>query len=100
MAKLTHNNLFFGGDGDRKSVYEALQRDFNRDTWRQLGWRWVFALVAAGAALSGHEEWLWLFVGMYALERAHARFIDNSNRNWAMHVIDWIEHNRQDNRDW
>jgi hypothetical protein len=77
-----------------------LQRDFNRATWHQEGWVLVFSLVAAGAALSVSGEWLWLLAGMYALERAHARFIDNSNRNWAMQVIDVIEDNRQDNRNW
>jgi len=51
--------------------------------------------MAIGAAIfSNHADWLWLFGGVYAVERATTRFIDNSNRNWAMHVIDWVEHSR------
>lgn len=90
MKKKQHINLFL--HGDKEEVYAALQRDTDRDTWRQLGWHVVFVGMALGAAnLSHHEDWLWLFGGMYALERALGRFIDNSNRNWAMHLIDWIE---------
>ncbi len=95
MAKLGHKNLF--GYGDRKEVYETLQRDFNRDTWVQAFWHAVLFIAAAGAVLvADRAEWIWLFLGIYAAERAIARFVDNSNRNWAMHVIDWMEHNRRD----
>ena len=95
MASLGHKNLF--GYGDRKDVYEALQRDFNRDTWIQQFWHLAFLAAALGGAfVAGHTDWLWLFGGLYAIERAIARFIDNSNRNWAMHVIDWLEQDRLD----
>jgi hypothetical protein len=95
MEKLGHKNLF--GYGDRTEVYETLQRDFNRDTWIQSFWHLVLMAMAFGAAVvSKHSDWLWLFGGLYAAERAIARFIDNSNRNWAMHVIDWLEHNHHD----
>ena len=33
-------------------------------------------------------------MGLGAIGVYFATFIDNSNRNWAMHVIDWIEENR------
>lgn len=95
MAKLKHKNLFL--DGDRAEVYAALQEDYDRDTWVQVFWHAAFIVSAVGAAVIGkHSEWLWLFVGLYAVERKVSCFIDNSNRNWAMHVIDWIENNRRD----
>jgi hypothetical protein len=91
MEKLGHKNLF--AYGDREEVYAALQRDFNRDTWVEYFWRVVFVGMAIGAAtLSNHIDWLWLFGGIYAVERSISRFVDNSNRNWTMHVIDWLEH--------
>jgi len=96
MSKLGHNNLFRHAAG-RAEVYQTFQRDFNRDTWIQLFWHGVLLVMALGAAyVSDHTDWLWLFGGIYAAERAISRFVDNSNRNWAMHVIDWLENNRHD----
>lgn len=55
----------------------------------------VFFGCAGGAVLiSKHVDWLWIFGGILAAERALAVFLDNSNRNWAMHLIDWIEADR------
>jgi hypothetical protein len=94
MAKLEHKNLF--AFGDKTEVYAALQRDYNRDTYIHQLWHFVLLGAAVGAGLfSNHWDWLWLFVALYAVERALSRYIDNSNRNWAMHVIDWIENNAQ-----
>lgn len=96
MKKLEHDNLFKYSD-DRRDVYKAFQRDFNRDTWIQSFWHVVLLAMAAGATyFSNHPDWLWLFGGIYAAERASSRFAENSNRNWAMHVIDWLERNRHD----
>src|SRR5688572_4853574 len=93
MAKLEHKNLH--AYGDKADVYAALQRDFDRDTWVQLSWHIVLGGAALGAVfIAGQKDWLWLFAGIYAAERALARYMDNSNRNWAMHVIDWIESTR------
>ena len=95
MQKLYHKNLF--GYGDRREIYTSMQRDFNRDTWIQSFWHIVLAVMAAGAAVvSGHPDWLWVFGAIFAAERAASRFVDNSNRNWAMHVIDWLEHAHPD----
>jgi hypothetical protein len=95
MAKLEHKNLF--AYGEKMDVYAALQRDYGRDTWVHFFWRLVFIGSAIGAAFaSGRFEWLWLFAGLYAVERSIACYIDNSNRNWAMHIIDWIENSRSD----
>ena len=90
MRKLKHINLF--EYGDKKEVYKALQDHFDRDTWIHLWWHLVFIGCAFGAAyVSNHMDWLWLFGGMYAIERAISRQIDSSNRNWFMHGVDWKE---------
>ena len=95
MAKLEHKNLF--AYGDKAAVYETLQRDFNRDTYIQGFWHLVLFGAAAGATwIAGRPDWIWLFLGIYAAERALAKFVDNSNRNWAMHVMDWVDHGRND----
>lgn len=97
MTRDVHDNLF--QYGDKADVYLALQRDFDRDTWRHLAWHAVFLAAIIGASqFDGHSDWLWLFLGMFALECAHARFIDNSNRNWTMHLIDWLESERNDRK--
>lgn len=93
MAKLQHKNLLHFGNSSE--VYASLQEDYNRDTLLQSLWQMVLFGCAVGAAVfSNHADWLWLFGGLYAIERAIARFVDNSNRNWAMHMIDWIEADR------
>ena len=90
MAKAEHKNLF--SYGDKLDVYAAFQRDLDRDTWIQLLWRMVFLGCALGAVfISDRFDWLWIFGGLYATERAISRFIDNSNSNWLMHAIDWQE---------
>ena len=90
MKKLKHINLFkYGG---KKEVYQTLQDHYDRDTWIHMWWHYVLLACALGAAfISDHMDWLWIFGGLYAVERAIARYIDNSNRNWFMHSIDWKE---------
>lgn len=96
MAKKAHQNLFDYVVGGKNEVYQALQNDFDKDTWRQAGWHALFWICAVGGTTStGHSEWLWIFGALYAVERSVSRFIDNSNRNWAMHVIDWMEHHHK-----
>lgn len=93
MTSDMHDNLF--QYGDKADVYAALQRDCDRDAWRHLGWHAIFLGAAVGASqFADHPDWLWLFLGMFALKCALARFIDNSNRNWTMHLIDWLENER------
>lgn len=92
MAESHHINLHH--DGDKEDVYKALQRDYSNDAKRLATWDWVIVLCAAGAALvSHHYDWLWLFAAIYALNAKIVVFIDNSNRNWAMHLIDWMTQN-------
>ena len=93
MAKLEHKNLF--AYGEKPEIYAAFQRDFDRDTWIHVFWRFVlFACAIAAITASGHYDTVWIFAGLIATERALSKFIDNSNRNWTMHVIDWIEAGR------
>jgi hypothetical protein len=93
MATLKHNNLF--DSGDRSEVYAILQRDYDRDTRIHQFWHIVLLACAFGAAIfADRPDWLWIFGGLYAIDRSLSRFVDNSNRNWAMHVIDWIEARR------
>jgi hypothetical protein len=94
MRKLKHTNLFH--DHDKSEVYAALQRDLNRDSWYQAFWNAVIVGCAVGAAeISKHSDWLWIFAAIYAAERSLSWFIDNSNRNWFMHAIDWHESDRR-----
>ena len=93
MSVYRHNNLF--EFGDKAEIYQALQRDFHRDVRRREWWQLGFALCAIGAGtLSHHWDWLWIFAGLFLLERGLTLYIDNSNRNWTMHVIDWLENSR------
>lgn len=93
MAKKSHSNLFRQVVDGKAEVYQAFQNDFDRDTWHQLAWHVVFWICAiVGTRVTGHTEWIWIFGALYAVERSLSKFVDNSNRNWAMHVIDWMEH--------
>ena len=86
MSKLEHVNLFHY-HGDKKE-----------DTWVHLWWHLVLIVCALGAAIvSAHADWLWLFGGLYAIERSISKYIDNSNRNWLMHTLDWQECGDPDN---
>jgi hypothetical protein len=101
MARLKHNNLF-QTQGDRPEVYEALQQNYNTDTYIHGAWISVFFIAAIGGVVwAHHSDWIWIFMAIFAAERSLSRWIDNSNRNWAMHVIDWMERNREgDPRPW
>jgi hypothetical protein len=98
MTKLRHVNML--ADASKRDVYEVFQRDYDHNTWRQMCWRYVLIGCAVGAVLiSNHLDWLWIFGGIYAAERALATFIDNSNCNWLMHAIDWYESERKSSFD-
>ncbi len=91
--KLQHTNLLT--EASKADVYAAFQRDFNRDSWRHMVWRYVIVGCAVGAVfVSNHTDWLWIFGAVYAMERSLTWLIENSNRNWAMHAIDWYESDR------
>ena len=85
-----HNNLF--AYGNERDVYEALQRDFKRDTRQtQIMDLMICALVLF---LTRHFSF-WARIAAFAatvveISRLNT-FIDNSNRNFFMHMIDWLE---------
>lgn len=85
-----HNNLFHWTSP--RGVYEKFQEDARRDV-RQGRTLTTFGSLCAVAAyydLLHLRIWLALVaVGLF--ESSLRTFIDNSNRNWAMHVIDWLE---------
>lgn len=90
MKKLTHIKFFSAHN--REEVYETFQDHYNRDTIIHMLWDIAFMFCAVGAIFIGdHADWLWLFGGIYTAERKLSRYIDNSNRNWTMHVIDYLE---------
>lgn len=94
MAKLQHNNLF--QHGDKAAVYAAFQRDLGRDSRHHLFW--LIVMIFAGMVTSdasGDSRVLWVALCLYAGVRVLEYFVDISSRNWAMHVIDWVEHARE-----
>lgn len=79
-----HVNLF--ALGDFNEIYASLQRDFKRDQWIML----ILALASGVFLTVG-----WTIAGVLAGIAACLIFLDNSNRNWAMHTIDYMESSRQ-----
>jgi len=87
----SHPNIFNYGD-DKAAVYEALQRDYKRDqrviSWLDGGFvAFIFALSYFKLDM-GPLIWL-IVLGLVGSRMCY--FIDNSNRNWTMHLMDWIE---------
>ena len=90
MKILKHFN--FPNTYGKEETYKIYQEHYNRDTKIHLWWEIVFIIFAAGGIYTtGNNDLYWLFGGAYALERKLSRFIDNSNRNNMMHLIDWME---------
>ena len=83
-----HENLF--AYGDVREVYEGLQRDYKRDV-RQIQIMdavGVVAVVYLARHLSGWDYVAAIVLFVIVLGRLNT-FIDNSNRNFMMHMIDW-----------
>ena len=87
-----HGNLFddFGTKGE---VYDKLQSDYDRDA-RACG-RYLAACAVFLGAAGFVDSMTWklclLFVAAVLLLQYVVIFVDNSNRNYLMHAIDWIE---------
>lgn len=93
MKKPIHTNMF--GHGDKAEVYALLQRHGGVELRQGIVLQLLFAAIAViGSVASKHYDWLWIFAGLWIMEQSIWCFIDQSNRNWAMHVIDWIENDR------
>lgn len=92
MNSAQHPNMFEFGHR-RAQIYAKLQENYATDVRHYSLWEIVLIGCAIGAGvISHHWDWLWLFGGLFALSMRLSRFIDNSNRNWMMHLIDWLEH--------
>jgi hypothetical protein len=85
-----HVNMF-NHAAEKREVYEALQSHYERDShvisYMDLA---IVAFVIAALYFGWRDWWAWL-IGIGLVGSRMCFFIDNSNRNWAMHVIDWIE---------
>lgn len=93
MVRSIHNNMF--NHGDKAQVYALLLRQGARESRQSIFLQLLFAAIAiAGSIVSKHHDWLWIFAGFWVMEQSIWCFIDQSNRNWAMHVIDWMENGR------
>ncbi|MCL6682481.1 hypothetical protein [Sphingomonas alba] len=85
-----HKNLF--AYADRQGVYEALQRDYKRDHRQiQVMDLVVFAAVAFLARHLSGWDYAAVVIGTVVLMTRLNTFIDNSNRNFFMHMIDWLD---------
>lgn len=85
-----HINLFAWAADDHE-VYAALQRDTKRDIGVRQALNMIF--LAAVAYLSRHLPGLdqaAALIGSWAGIAGVQRFIDESNRNFWMHQIDWM----------
>lgn len=94
MAEYKHSNLFNFAE-NAKEVYSTLQRDYNKDTKIKI-WSDTVSMISAGVFvyLSDDIKWFFFFLAIFALGNSLNFFIENSNRNWVMHLIDWIENSK------
>ena len=95
---MKHVDLFAYA-GSKAEVYKTLQRDYERDH-KRCNWLSFVAALMIGAAfadtpfgieLGSTFRFLLALFGIILAIQYLVTFIDNSNRNWSMHVIDWIE---------
>ena len=85
-----HHNLF--ASGDEQEVYAGLVRDTKRDG-RMIGYM-DLVLIGAALYLARHLP-VWDFAAVFAVAFVGMQrlnyFIDQSNRNFFMHMLDWQE---------
>ena len=96
---MSRESMFDGGHSTRE-VYEAFVQDYRRDA-RQVR---MFDLIAVGllliAAFQGlNDGWPWLMGALAALFQSLRVFIDNSNRHFMMHALDWAAAERREIRE-
>lgn len=87
-----HSNLF-DDLGSKAAVYRKLQQDYLRDhkycRWCQL----LFGIFLGASYLASNaeaERGLFVLAALSAVQFL-VLFIDQSNRNFLMHAIDWME---------
>lgn len=87
---MEHQDLFFSA-ANRQAVYRGFQRDFARDEKKSHSAIFIGVALLILALFQGPAEgWIFLIMGILALFVGLTFFIDNCNRNWAMHLIDWM----------
>lgn len=91
-TKTDHTNMLTSGL-DKREVYQKFQQDLRRDG------RQFRALTTAGAIVliiswtkGIPDGWPWFLVGFCIFMQALIIFVEMSNRNFMMHVLDWLEH--------
>lgn len=89
-----HNNLFEYAS-DSKEVYQVMQSHMKRDG-RFVSLGIIGATICFGMALKlgATDGWPWLIGGLAVALIGLTYFIDSSNRNFYLHMIDWIESTR------
>ena len=88
---MKHENLF-QYVGEAKDVYAVMQSHIKRDSR-------IFTVLCFIAGLSflhaadvgANQGWGALLFGLVCALMAIVYFVDNSNRNFHLHTIDWIE---------
>lgn len=90
-----HESLFLDGSSKRE-VYLVFHRDYIKSAKLTRIWGLVVGLAMLGCVVAPENfQPAILLFGLMAIAQLLMIFTDNSNRNWAMHVIDWIEHQHQ-----
>ena len=84
-----HLNLFLEGN-TRDEIYEAYQRDQKKYGKMMLTCNVtaVVLFIIAGS-LGVIDGWPWFLVGIVVFYYGLLWNMDITNRNWAMHIIDW-----------
>ena len=89
-----HSNLFEYAS-EPKEVYQVMQSHMKRDA-RFVSVSIIGTTICFGMALKSGvtDGWPWLIGGLAVAFIGLTYFIDNSNRNFYLHMIDWIESTR------
>lgn len=89
-----HVNLF-GYAEDSDAVYKAMQDHMKRDHRYFNAWCIGMAICfLRSASLGVPDGWGWFLGGIACALCALVYFIDNSNRNFYLHAVDWYEARR------
>lgn len=93
---MEHKNLFEYVSSS-KDVYQVMQSHMKRDG-RFVSFSIIGATVCFGMALKlgATDGWPWLVGGVAVAFFGLTYFIDNSNRNFYLHMIDWTESTRRE----
>jgi fatty acid desaturase len=89
--KADHNNIF-ASEPSKSEVYQKFQQDLRRDSRQFRFWSAIGTIIFVVAGTKGVADgWPWFLFGLCLLAQALVIFIEMSNRNFMMHVLDWME---------